>query len=71
MSNLVMCETCNGSGIGSSGQPETDCYDCGGSGGVELRDEKGRFKKFELAPSSSQTAHSNTTTLKADDSKGK
>ena len=47
MSNSVMCETCNGSGIGSSGDTLSSCLVCDGSGGVILRDDRGRFKKYE------------------------
>lgn len=52
MSNEVMCTACNGSGIGPSGDTNSTCYECNGSGGIILRDDKGRFKKFVLTAAS-------------------
>jgi DnaJ-class molecular chaperone len=46
VSNLVMCETCSGSGIGASGDTASSCTNCNGSGGVILRDSRGKFAKY-------------------------
>jgi DnaJ-class molecular chaperone len=41
-----MCETCSGSGIGASGDTASSCTNCNGSGGVILRDSRGKFAKY-------------------------